>query len=129
MDAAHLARMGAQELDGYARTLGVDVRGEKGAAAKAREIERRRARVACVRVLGMDMEVPVKRAKDRRAAELAARASADDAAAEAFMRLMLGDEQWGMVVEACTDEDGTVDVCAMAFAYAQVAGSPELKNF
>lgn len=129
MDAAHLARMGADELDGYARMLGIDAREAKGAEAKAALIERRRSRVASVRVLGMDVEIPVKRAKDKRAVDLAARAGEDDGAAEAFMRLMLGDEQWEAVVRACTDEDGTVDVCAMALAYAQVSRSPELKNF
>ena len=45
------------------------------------------------------------------------------------MRLLLGDEQYEMLVGACTEEDGTEDVDAMSYAVIAITGSEELKNF
>lgn len=42
---------------------------------------------------------------------------------------MLGDEQMTELERACTDEDGTVDIDAMALAVAKIITSQELKNF
>ncbi|TNU89385.1 hypothetical protein FIC87_11340 [Eggerthella lenta] len=129
MDKGCMARMSAAELDEYGEILGVSTAPAKTADEKMRLIERRRARTASVRALGLDLEVPVKRARDKRASDLMAKADITDAEVEEVMRILLGDEQMADVERACTDEDGTVDVDAMALAFAKLVTSDELKNF
>ena len=80
-------------------------------------------------MLGLDVEVPVKRARDKRVCDLLAKPNRTDAETEEAMRLMLGDEQMTELERACTDEDGTVDIDAMALAVAKIITSQELKNF
>ena len=41
---------------------------------------------------------------------------------------MLGDEQTAILVDACTDEDGTVDAVALGVAFVRLVTSEELKN-
>lgn len=129
MDKGCMARMSAAELDEYGRLLGISTSPAKTADEKMALIERRRARTASIRVLGLDLEVPVKRARDKRASDLMAKRELSDAETEEVMRLLLGDEQMAEVERACTDEDGTVDVDAMALAFAKLVTADELKNF
>ena len=46
-----------------------------------------------------------------------------------MLGLLLGEEQKAELYAACTDEDGTVDVDALALAYVKIFTSDELKNF
>lgn len=124
-----MARMSASELDEYGGTLGIEMRPAKTKDDKRRLIERRRGRVAVVRALGIDFEIPVKRAHDGRLSRLMGKPDMTDADMESAMRLLLGDEQMAELAEACADPDGTVDVDAMALAYVRIVSSDELKNF
>ena len=55
MNREALERMGADELDAYAKALGVSLRGAKDPAQKRRAIETRRERRASMTVLGVDV--------------------------------------------------------------------------
>lgn len=123
-----LESMDEAELDAYARLLGVSTKGAKGAGQKRRVIESRRGRSARMTVLGVDIEVPVKRAHDKRVSDLLSGGRTDEDMVEAF-RLLVGDAQFAAIEEACTEDDGLVDVEAFAFAVASVLGSADLKNF
>lgn len=129
MNREYMARMSAAELDEYAKLLGIASSPAKTAEAKIKLIERRRERTASVRVLGIDLEIPIKRAHDKRVSDLMSKQSLTDAEMEEAMRLLLGDEQMGELAGACTDEDGTVDVNALGLAFAKVVTSEDLKNF
>lgn len=125
-----MARMSAGELDEYARALGFSAAAARDAEGKARLIEERRSRTATVRALGLDLEVPVKRMRDKRVADLVRKArDGDDEAAVEAMSLVLGDDQMARVMAAATDEDGTVDANALGVAFARIVTSRELKNF
>ncbi len=128
MNREAMERMSAGELDAYARVLGIDLRGAKGSQRKIEVITRRRERCAEIRVLGLDLEVPVRRAHDRRVNELLSGGRTDADMVEA-LGLLLGEEQFEALEAACTEEDGVFDVEAFAFAAATVLGSPDLKNF
>ncbi len=128
MNTEFLKRMSESELDEYASALGLSAKGAPDAAAKIRLIEGRRERAVTVRALGIDFEIPVKRGHDQRVAD-ALSVAKDDETMAAAMELLLGAEQFAILIEACTDADGTVDVEAMGLAFVKVATSPELKNF
>ena len=127
MNPQNLANMSSDELEQYAAILGVTLRAARGEQAKADLIERRRARIAHVRAVGCEFDIPIKRAHGQRVAD--AIEEHTDESLLAALRLLLGDEQFGELVRACTDEDGTEDADAMAMAVVQVLNSDELKNF
>ena len=129
MNPEYLERMSAKELDEYAEAMGIAARGAKSKAEKMSLIERRREKAATVRALGIDFDIPVKRAYDKRVTELLAKEGRTDAETEEAMRLLLGDEQADELARACTDPDGTVDVQAMGVAYVRILTSESLKNF
>lgn len=129
MNAEYMERMSAKELDEYGEALGIEMRPAKSKADKIALIGRRRERSATVRALGIDFEVPVKRAHDKRVSELLGRDGRTDAETEEAMRLLLGDEQMEELAAACTEPDGTVDVNALGLAYVRILTSGELKNF
>lgn len=128
MNREAMENMSAGELDAYARVLGIDLRGTRGAQHKMEAITRRRERRAEIRVLGMDLEVPIRRAHDKRVNDLLSGRRSDADMVEA-LRLLLGEEQFEAVEAACTEDDGVFDVEAFAYAAATVLGSPDLKNF
>lgn len=128
MNREAMDRMSAGELDAYAKVLGIDLRGAKGAKRKAEVIASRRERRAEIRVLGMDLEVPIRRAHDKRVTDLLSGSRSDADMVEALV-LLLGEEQFEAVEAACTEDDGVFDVEAFAYAAATVLGSPDLKNF
>lgn len=128
MNREHLERMSEGELNDYAKALGLEAEGAPDAAAKIRLIESKRERIVIISVIGMDFEIPVKRAHDQRIADLVMSNGGDAAVAEA-LKLMLGDKQFDQLIKACTDDDGTIDVEAIGLAYVKIFSSEELKNF
>lgn len=129
MNKEAMSRMTEAELTAYASQLGVSVAAANGAEEIARLIEHYRGRKANVRAVGLDLVVSVKNLRDKRVVDLLSKENPTDEEVTESMRLVLGDEQMEMVVEACTDDDGTVDVDAMAFAFCSVFTSEELKNY
>lgn len=129
MNAKYLERMSAKELDEYAQALGIVSKAAKSKQDKISLIERRREKIATVRALGIDFEIPIKRAHDKRVSELLGKDGRTDAETEEAMRLLLGDEQLEELANACTEDDGTIDVSAMGVAYVRILTSEQLKNF
>lgn len=129
MNPEYLNRMSEAELEEYAKALGFTTKAAKGKAAKVDLVTHRREKVATVRALGVDFEIPIKRAHDKRVADLLAKPDRTDAETEEAMCLLLGEEQLAELAQACTEEDGTVDVTAMGVAYVRILTSDALKNF
>lgn len=123
-----LMGMSKSELDDYAKVIGLDVTAKKTIALKVDAIETRRERVADIEVLGLTLSIPVKRMHDKRVTDICSKPLTDELATE-LLGLLLGDEQEAKLIEAATDEDGTVDVEAMGLAIASITQSEELKNF
>lgn len=128
MNKDAMRNMSAEELDDYGKLLGIITKAANDAEGKAALIERRRAKVAKVRVLGMDLDIPVKVLQDKRVVDCFGDSSTDESMIRG-MELILGAEQWQRVIDAATDEDGTVDVKALALAYKQIIYADELKNY
>lgn len=117
------------QIDAYGRMIGVDVSGLKTKKAKVARIESVRERVADIDVLGLTLHVPIKRMHDKRITDRINDPNMDDEKLSALMRDLLGDDQLAEVVDACTDEDGTIDTDALGIAWLSIEYSPELKNF
>lgn len=131
MREENLRRMSAEELAEYARVLGIDVSGCKRADTRRERIERARRKSVVIRVAGMDLEVEKRRVYDKRVSDgmaLVEKGEADDEKCMEVLNLLLGDEQMEEVAEACTDDDGMCDAAALAYVFAKVALSPELKK-
>lgn len=129
MNIENMRKMGSEELEAYAKSLGFTLAAADGVEAKVSLIEKRRSRSVSLSVLGVPLEVEVRRAHDSRFFDVIndpARTRAD--LMGAFKRL-LGDGQWAELVAACTDSDGTVDEDALAFAMDRLLSCEELKNF
>ena len=129
MNPDRMRSMSASELDAYAEALGFSARAGRTAEAKIKIIEERRGRTAELSVLGVQLSVPVKRAHDGRfSALLDKEGRTGDDVRDAF-KFLLGEEQHAELTAAATDEDGTLDEAAIAYAYNALLGSKELKNF
>ncbi|WP_147363844.1 hypothetical protein [Eggerthella sp. AM16-19] len=127
MNKEAMARMSADELDEYGRVLGIEMRPAKTAAQKAALINAKRDRTATVTALGMQFEVPMKALSDKRVVDVLANVNRTDEDVYRTLGVMLG-EQMGELVDAVTDEDGTVDSAALALAFVRIVTSDELKN-
>ncbi len=124
----YLKLMGEEELDRYANAIGISTAAAKTAAQKVALIEKERARSVTVEALGVVLELPAKRVRDQRFSDLMNKdGRTDDDLKEAFA-LLLGESQYAQLVEAATDEDGTVDAIALGFALNSILTSDALKN-
>jgi hypothetical protein len=124
----YLKLMGEEELDRYANAIGISTAAAKTAAQKVALIEKERSRSVTVEALGVVLELPAKRVRDQRFSDLMNKSDrTDDDLKEAFA-LLLGESQYAQLVEAATDEDGTVDAIALGFALNSILTSDALKN-
>lgn len=124
----YLKLMGEEELDRYANAIGISTAAAKTAAQKVTLIEKARERSVTVEALGVVLELPAKRVRDQRFSDLMNKdGRTDDDLKEAFA-LLLGESQYAQLVEAATDEDGTVDAIALGFALNSILTSDALKN-
>lgn len=124
-----LERMSEPEIDEYAKVLGIELAPCKTLEEKIDMIERRRERGVIVTVLGIDLDIPIKRVHDKRVADIISNPRATDEDTYEAMALILGDAQMRKLVEACTDEDGVVDSHALGLAFVKILTSDQLKNF
>lgn len=128
MNPKYLKLMGEEELDRYANAIGISTAAAKTAAQKVALIEKERSRSVTVEALGVVLELPAKRVRDQRFSDLMNKSDrTDDDLKEAFA-LLLGESQYAQLVEAATDEDGTVDAIALGFALNSILTSDALKN-
>lgn len=124
----YLKLMGEEELDRYANAIGISTAAAKTAAQKVALIEKERTRSVTVEALGVVLELSAKRVRDQRFSDLMNKdGRTDDDLKEAFA-LLLGESQYAQLVEAATDEDGTVDAIALGFALNSILTSDALKN-
>lgn len=124
-----LLSLTAEEIDRYAGMLGVDTTKLGAKAAKVERIEKARQRSVDIEVLGMTLTVPIKRMHDKRITDRMGAGRLTDGQLDELMADLLGQDQVSAVYEHCTDEDGTVDVEAVALVYSSIVRSDELKNF
>lgn len=128
MNPKYLKLMSEEELDRYANAIGISTAAAKTAAQKVALIEKERSRSVTVEALGVVLELPAKRVRDQRFSDLMNKSDrTDDDLKEAF-ELLLGESQYAQLVEAATDEDGTVDAIALGFALNSILTSDALKN-
>lgn len=123
-----LESLSAADLDLYARAIGCDVSKAKTKAQKVAAIEKRHERTADVEVLGVTVTIPIKRVYSKQMDELLMEIRKDGNGVYKALETLLGDEQYQTVVDAATDEDGTVDAVAIGFALDRLMRSDELKN-
>ncbi len=128
MNPKYLDKMSAKELDSYGKCVGVDVRNLKTKEQKAEAIRAERERTVQVVALGIPFEVKKSAVRDKRVTDVFEdpRTAPDDVAK--VMDTVLGNEQYAELVNACTDEDGSVDVDAMTYATVAIINSAQVKN-
>lgn len=121
--------MSEGEIDELAKTYGIELAPCKTLEEKIDMLERRRSRSVIVPIFGMDFEIPIKRAHDKRISDIMNNPNGSDSDADEVFRLLLGDAQTRKLVDACTDDDGVVDIEAIGLAYVKLIYSEQLKNF
>lgn len=125
-----MMEMSLEQLDQYARVCGIDTGGKETKEEKVAFIEERRGRVAEIEALGTTLVVPVRALHDKRVTDaLNGSKPLGDEEADGLLARLLGEEQYAEVVSRCTDDDGVVDVEALALAFGLIVRSEELKNF
>lgn len=127
MNKEAMARMSAEELDEYGRLLGIEMKPARTVAQKVALIAAKRERTATVTALGMQFEVPMKALTDKRVTDVLSSQSRTDEDVYRTLGVLLG-ERMDALMEACTDEDGTIDSGAIALAFVKIVTSDELKN-
>lgn len=127
MNKEAMARMSAEELDEYGRLLGIEMKPARTVAQKVALIAAKRERTATVTALGMQFEVPMKALTDKRVTDVLSSQSRTDEDVYRTLGVLLG-ERMDALMEACTDEDGTIDSGALALAFVKIVTSDELKN-
>ncbi len=129
MNSETMRGMSAEELEGYANSMGFTLKACKDKDDKIALISRKRSRAVEVCVLGLDLSIEVRRYRNSKFADAInaeGRTSAD--LMEAF-RGLLGDSQFEALLMACAEDDGEVDEDALAYAFARILKSDELKNY
>lgn len=124
-----LKRMDESEIDELGRMYSIELAPCNSLEEKIEMIERRRSRGIIVRVLGIDFEIPIKRAHDKRISDIVGNLNATGMDSMEAITLLLGEAQTKMLVEACTDDDGVVDIDALALAFVKLFNSEKLKNY
>lgn len=128
MKSEFLHKMSDAEIADYAAALGIDLAPASTRDDRVTLIEGRRERVVTVTLLGIPFKVPMKAAHDQRVQNLLSKRDRTDEDTFEAMRLMLGSEQTDALVDACTDDDGTIDAAALGTAFVRLFTSDELKN-
>jgi hypothetical protein len=118
-----------EELEAYAEYLGINLESKKGISQKVAAIEQARSKCVDITVFGHIFTIPIKAAHDQRAADILQKGSLTDEEVMRLLELLLGEKQLEDFIELCTDEDGVVDVEAMAVAMRRIITSDKLKNF
>jgi len=122
-----LNKMSDAEINEYAASLGIELAPASNREDKVLLIESRRERSVTVTLLGIPFKVPIKAAYDQRIETLLTKRDRTDEDTFEAMRLMLGEAQTAVLVDACID--GTIDAAALGVAFVRLITSEELKNF
>lgn len=128
MKRENIERMSDEELEQYARLLGVILDAAHSRDEKISLVERKREKRVTVTALGIDFDITIRRVRDKRVSDLLARGNRTDEETDEAIRLLLGDGQYQTLLDAVTDDDGVVDVDAMGLAFVRIITADELKN-
>ena len=128
MKRESIERMSDEELEQYARLLGVILDAAHSRDEKISLVERKREKRVTVTALGIDFDITIRRVRDKRVSDLLARGNRTDEETDEAIRLLLGDGQYQTLLDAVTDDDGVVDVDAMGLAFVRIITADELKN-
>lgn len=118
-----------EELEAYARSMGLTLRAFAGKADKVDFIQRRRGRAVDLTVFGVGLSVEVRRFRSTNFSDVMENAKRTPEELYGAFRGLLGDEQFDALMGACTDEDGEVDGDAVAVAFTRLLTCEELKNY
>lgn len=128
MKRENIERMSDEELEQYARLLGVILDAAHSRDEKISLVERKREKRVTVTALGIDFDITIRRVRDKRVSDLLARGNRTDEETDEAISLLLGDGQYQTLLDAVTDDDGVVDVDAMGLAFVRIITADELKN-
>ncbi len=129
MRESTLRSLSAEQLEEYAQAMGFTLRACKDKEDKIALIRRRRARSVTIEVLGLALDVEVRRFRSSRFSDaIKDRERTTDQLLGAF-RDLLGDEQFDRLLDVCSDEDGETDDDALVCAFNAILRSDELKNY
>jgi hypothetical protein len=123
-----LEQMSDAEIVEYARALGISSKELKKANNKAAFIYDRWEREVEIPVFGEIFKVKAKTVKDKRFVDIVTSKNPTDEQMMEALLVLLGEEQTQKLYELCTDEDGTVDISAVALGFVSIVNNSELKN-
>ena len=123
-----LEQMSDAEIVEYARALGISSKELKKANNKATFIYDRWEREVKIPVFGETFKVKAKTVKDKRFVDIVTSKNPTDEQMMEALLVLLGEEQTQKLYELCTDEDGTVDISAVALGFVSIVNNSELKN-
>lgn len=129
MNKETMQNMTVEELEGYANSMGFTLKACKDKADKIALIQRKRSRAATVEVLGLELSIEVKRFRNSKFADVISKRDRTSSELMDAFRCLLGDSQYESLFAACTEDEGEVDEDALAYAFAKILQSDELKNY
>lgn len=130
MNKETMQNMTAEELEGYAQSMGFTLRACKDKSDKIALIQRKRARAVTIEVLGLELSVEVRKFRGSKFSDVVNKRDRTSAELMDAFRGLLGDTQYESLLAACAEEDGEgVDEDALAYAFVRILQSDELKNY
>lgn len=129
MNKEAMQNMTAEELEGYANSMGFTLKACKDKADKIALIQRKRARAVTVEVLGIELSIEVRRFRNSKFADVISKRDRTSAELMDAFRCLLGDSQYESLLAACAEDEGELDEDALAYAFAKILQSDELKNY
>lgn len=128
MKKENLERMSEAEIIQYAEALGIPKKAIKAANNKAEFVWNRWNQEVTVSAVGLDLKIPAKLLRDKDLINALANPNLTDDQADKIIMRLLGETQYNALIDACTDDEGVVDVVAMGVAFGRILSSHELKN-
>lgn len=123
-----LEQMSEAEIMEYARSIGISNSALRKAKDKASYVFDRWERDVEIPLFGETFTVKAKTVKDKRFVDLVtSKNPTDEQMAEALV-ILLGEKQTKHLYDLCTDDDGTVDISAVALGFVSIVNNPALKN-
>ncbi len=121
--------MTAEELEGYANSMGFTLKACGDKSDKIALIQRKRSRAVTVEALGLELSVEVKRFRSSKFNDVINGPDRSSAELMGAFRDLLGEAQYSALLQTCAEEDGEVDEDALAYVFTKILRSDELKNY
>ncbi|MCD8211909.1 MAG: hypothetical protein LUC17_02660 [Oscillospiraceae bacterium] len=125
-----LENMDDHELDAYGNALGIKFDKNADSEAKVERILEAKQRTVDITIFGETFVVPLRRARDKRVADLLEKGSKlTNADGVEIAKLILGEEQAQKLFDLCIDDDGVNDSEALGIAIALLISNDDLKKY